>query len=258
MVKRVVMAIALAAFAAGCARVERPAEGQATIRAYIVHHAVPAFKSLISEFERESGIRVQASFACRGGKLVPMTLAGGDGDVFITDSLENVSELKAKGVCRSEPVRLGQVTPVIQVVKGNPKGIKSLADLARPGVKVVLCHEKGCLGRVTDRILAASKLAEKIKPNIVERIRGETATAKAVDGVKADAAIMWSWVIFELGADRYEMIPIPPEVNVVEPLVAVLLTTGKNPEGAEKFVQFLRSEKAKRALARAGLRATDR
>ena len=255
MVKRVVVAVAMAALAAGCARMERP---QGTVRAYIVHHAVPTFKRLISDFERESGIRVEASFACRGGKLVPMTLAGADGDVFITDSLENVSELKAKGVCRSEPVRLGQVTPIIQVVKGNPKGIKSLADLARPGVKVVLCHERGCLGRVTDRILAASKLAEKVKPNVVKRIRGEVATAKAVDGVKADAAIMWSWVIFELGADRYEMIPIPPEVNVVEPLVAVLLTTGENPQGAEKFVQFLRSEKAKRILAGAGLRAKDR
>jgi hypothetical protein len=31
-------------------------------------------------------------------------------------------------------------------MEGNPERITSLADVARPGVRVVLCFPKGCLG----------------------------------------------------------------------------------------------------------------
>jgi len=256
--KQSLVVAALAALAAGCGWVgPRPPLGRGTVRAYIVHHGEPTFKQLIADFQRRTGIRVQASFACRGTNLVSMAVQGGDGDVFITDSNANVRQLQEKGLGRSDPIPLGQVTPVLQVVKGNPKKIRSLDDLARPGVRVVLCHQGGCLGRVADRILAKNKLAGRVAPNIVRRAHGEVATAKAVDGVNADVAIMWSWVLLELGADRYEMVPIPAERNVADPIVAVLLKTGENPRGAERFVAFLRSGAARKALAEAGLRAKD-
>ncbi len=129
----------------------------------------------------------------------------------------------------------------------------ALADLARPGVRIVLCFSKGCLGRVSDKILANAGVAEKVAPNIVKRIPGEEAVAKAVDGVNADVAIMWSWVLPIIGEDRYQAVPIPPEVNVIDPVVAVPLKTGTNVAGAEKFVAFLRTGKAQKLLAAARL-----
>jgi len=244
--------VAMALLAAGCARWQAAGE-RPVLRAYVVHHGEPTWDQLFADFERETGIHVKRSYACRGTNLVDLAAKGGDGDLFITDSAANVAELADKGLSAGAPVRLGEITPILQVMKGNPKNIASLADLARPGVRIVLCFPRGCLGRVSDKILANGGLTEKAAPNIVKRVPGEEAVAKAVDGVNADVAIMWSWVLPIVGQERYDAVAIPPEVNVVDPMVAVLLKTGKNRAGAEKLVAFLQTDKAHTILADAKL-----
>ena len=248
--------VAMVLVAAGCAP-WRAAGDRPVVRAYVVHHGKPTWDRLFADFERETGMHVEPSYACRGANLVGLAAKGGDGDLFITDSAANVAELAEKGLGSGPPVRLGEITPVLQVMKGNPKGIASLADLARPGVRIVLCFPRGCLGRVSDKILANSRLTEKAAPNIVKRLPGEEAVAKAVDGKSADVAIMWSWVFPILGQGRYETIPIPAEVNVVDPVVAVLLKPGKNRAGATRLVAYLQTDSARKILAEAKL-ANDR
>ena len=243
---------AMALLAAGCARWPGTDTGP-MLRAYIVHHGEPTWNQLLADFERETGIHVECSYACRGANLVDLAVKGKDGDLFITDSAANVAELTEKGLSAAQPARLGEITPILQVMKGNPKKIASLADLARPGVRIVLCFPRGCLGRVSDKILANGGLTEKAAPNIVKRIPGEEAVAKAVDGVNADVAIMWSWVLPLVGPERYDAVAIAPEANVVDPVVAVLLKTGRNRAGAEKLVAFLQTEKAQKTLADAKL-----
>ncbi len=241
--------VAMALLAAGCAR-WRVADEKPVLRAYIVHHGEPTFRKLIAQFERAHGIRVEPRIACRGG-LFMVVSNDKEADLCITSGQENIEAFGKAGLCKSPPVRLGEITPVIHVLKGNPKGIRSLADLARPGVRVTLCA--GCVGRVADRILENAKLAEKVRPNVVERIRGDLPTALSVDGVKSDATIVWSWTTLEAGLGRYEMVPIPDEANVIDPLGGVVLETGRNKEGARKFLDFLQSDGAKKLLAEAGL-----
>ncbi len=244
--------VAMAILAAGCAR-GQGTDARPVLRAYVVHHGEPTWNQLFADFERETGIHVECSYACRGVNLVDMAVKGKDGDLFITDSAENVAALAEKKLSAVEPVRLGEITPILQVMRGNPKRIASLADLARPGLRIVLCFPRGCLGRVSDRILANAGLTEKAASNIVKRIPGEETVARAVDGVNADVAIMWSWVLPIVGQERYDVVAIPPEVNVVDPMVAVLLKTGKNRAGAEALVAFLQSGKARKILTHAKL-----
>lgn len=227
------------------------AEGDVTIRAYLVHHAEPAFTKLAEEFQKDTGIRVEVAFECRGRMLKFLT-SKGDGDLCTISGREHYEKLVKEGLTVGEPVTIGEVVPIIEVLKGNPKNIRSLADLGREGVRVVLCA--GCVGTVADKILANAGLTEKVKPNICEeRIRGDRAVAKAVDGVKADATICWSWTTIEVGLDKYDMIAIPDGVNVIEPVFASLLKGGKNRAAAEKFLAFLQSDRAKAVLAEAGL-----
>ncbi|NQT86216.1 substrate-binding domain-containing protein, partial [bacterium] len=56
---------------------------------------------------------------------------------------------------------------VIVVAKGNPKGIRALKDLARPGLLVGLANEKqSALGALTARLLKATGLYDSVKPNV--------------------------------------------------------------------------------------------
>lgn len=253
MSNRALIAIAALATVLGCTPGPSSGESKDVVRAYGVHHGEPAFRKLFEAFEQKTGTRVKPTFACRGHNLVDLAVEGGDGDICITDSAANVAELKEKGLSRAPAMRFGEITPVLLVQKGNPKGITSLKDLAKPGVRVALCFSRGCLGRVSDKILAKAELTDRVAPNIVKRVRGEMATAKAVDGTTADVAIMWSWVLPILGSEQYDTIPIPQDVNVIDPVVAVLLTTGKNRADAEALVDFLQTDAAQEILAEAKL-----
>ena len=227
------------------------AETQGSIRAYLVHHGEPAFQKLAQEFEKDTGIHVDVAFECRSGMLKLITTQG-DGDVCTVSGQENVDQIEKAGLAVGPGVRIGEVIPVIEVLKGNPKGIRSLADLARPGVRVVLCARRGCMGKVADQILAKAHLSEKVEPNVT-RFLGEKTTAKAVDGEKTDACVVWSWTTLEVGPDKYDMVPIPDEHNVIEPVCAFVLKSAKNRAGAEKFTAFLQSDRAKAVLAEVGV-----
>jgi molybdate transport system substrate-binding protein len=59
--------------------------------------------------------------------------------------------------------------PVIGVPKDNPAGIKTLEDLAKPGVKVILGDEKAnAVGAAAQRIIEKSGLS-KINENVVAK-----------------------------------------------------------------------------------------
>jgi molybdate transport system substrate-binding protein len=56
---------------------------------------------------------------------------------------------------------------VIVVQKGNPKGIKTLADLTAEGLAVGVANPKqSALGALTQRMLEASNLYEKVEKNV--------------------------------------------------------------------------------------------
>lgn len=227
-----------------------------TIRAYIVHHAEGAFKTLNRAFERQTGIHVDAAYACRRN-MYHIVSKNRDGDIYVTSAPANLEKAKKDGLASEPIIAIGELLPVIEVIKGNPKGIKTLADLAKPGVRVVLGGERACMGRVAARILAKNRLTDTIAPNVVARVRGEQNIAKAVDGKAADATIVWLSTVRDIGSRTVETLAIPPEHNVIEPISTVLLDTGKNKEAARKFALFLQGGKARKILREAGLLRTN-
>jgi len=228
-------------------------ERRPVVRAYIVHHAAGVFKKLVPEFERETGIRVDATYACRRN-MYQILSTNRDGDLYVTSSPANLEKAKQDGLTVGPVVTVGELVPVIEVARGNPKRIMGLADLAKPGVRLCLGSEKACMGRVTDKILAKNNLAEKIAPNILSRIKGEVNIAKSVDGEKVDATIVWLSTIYDVGDPLTGAVPIPAEQNVIDPIGAVVLNTGKHAAGAQRLLGFIGSPKAQKILAEGGLK----
>jgi len=65
-----------------------------------------------------------------------------------------------------EAVMLSDTDVVIAVKKGNPKNVQTLADLARPGLKVGLAnYEQSSLGFITKRILDHAGLFKSVNAN---------------------------------------------------------------------------------------------
>src|SRR5262249_37405197 len=60
-------------------------------------------------------------------------------DVYASANMRTMKAVTDAGNAGGNPVIFARNQPVIVVPKGNPKGIRGLADLARAGVKVALC-----------------------------------------------------------------------------------------------------------------------
>ena len=256
------VALVVTAMVAGGCRWPWRRQPRNTIRVYAVHHVEHTVSKLASEFERETGIHVEATYACRGsrGVLRPpgkprvhkLVMRNWDGDIYITSRRADLEWARTDGVASSEIIAIGELVPVIEVMKGNPKNIRSLADLGKKGVRVSFAI--GCVGAVTEKILAKNGLTDKIAPNVVVRVRHERPAARSVDGEKADATITWLSTVREVGPEKYDAIPIPADKSLIEPVVALVLDTGKNKAGAERFAEFLLSAKAQKLLAEGGLK----
>jgi ABC-type molybdate transport system substrate-binding protein len=123
-----------------------------------------AIEPTIREFEAREGCTVRAVYnGC--GILVAGMKAGEKPDVYFAcdaSFLDMVKERFPDG----RDVALNRL--VILVKKGNPHGIRGLADLGKPGLKVGVGNEKQCaLGALTSEALRQSKSLEAVRKNVV-------------------------------------------------------------------------------------------
>lgn len=132
--------------------------------------------------------------------------------------------------------------PCIIVKDDNPKGITSLEDLSKPGVKVALGNKDRCaIGRVSKEILEREGLYDIIRENNLEV---ETATVNELlvyipTGV-VDAAIVWKETLVD--DDKIEVIEIDPAKNIIETIPASVTRCTENLDTAKEFLNFITSE----------------
>jgi molybdenum ABC transporter molybdate-binding protein len=124
----------------------------------------PAIEETITKFEEREGVRVTRVYnGC--GILVAQMKAGQVPDAYFacdSEFMKQVRDLFPK----SDIVSQNQL--VILVKKGNPLGVRSLKDLAKPGLRVGIGHEKQCaMGWLTQRTFDESGLKSEVMENVV-------------------------------------------------------------------------------------------
>ena len=251
--KRWATAGALALLALGLAACRPFGPRRETVRAYVVHLAQAPFQKLADDFERETGIRVEPVYACRRS-LHATAIGNRDGDLYVNSNVKTIGEVRKAGITAAAPTTIGHLIPAIVVMKGNPRQIAAVADLAKPGVRICLGDPKGCMGAVGDEILKKAGVGDKAAANVVLRAAGEFDIARSVDGTSIDAAIVWGSVVLEIQRTDVEILPIPGELNILEPVEMLVLDTGRNRAGAARLAAFLHGPKAQQVLAEARLR----
>ncbi|HXX94609.1 MAG TPA: substrate-binding domain-containing protein, partial [Planctomycetota bacterium] len=127
----------------------------------------PAIEPTIQAFERREGCQVTRVYdGC--GILVGQMRTGVRPDLYFACDRSFMAEVKDRFPAPQD-VSMNQL--VILVKKGNPSGIRSLKDLARPGLRVGIGNEKQCaLGVLTQETLVQTKLRDPVEKNIVTRV----------------------------------------------------------------------------------------
>lgn len=184
-----------------------PASAQKQLLCYVGGTMRPAMEKLAAAYEKSTGVKVLLDFGESGQQLIKLRETG-TGDLLVVHDpyLGATGRMKMLDTAWN----VSRLVATIVVPKGNPKGIRSFTDLARPGVKVVLTDpEYSTLGHIMPILARRAGLSDKLFANVVTRTKSSGEAANAVGLGTADAAIVWDAVAY-LRADKLDAIPIQP------------------------------------------------
>jgi molybdate transport system substrate-binding protein len=147
-----------------------------------------------------------------------------------------MARLSEERALTGEPVTFAQNRLQIVVAKGNPKRIAGLADLARPGLVVVLCGETVPAGRY------AFQAFEKagVTPPTGSRELDVKAVVSKVQLGEADAGVVYVTDVRAAG-DKVEGVGLAAAHYVVAEYPIATLAGSQHREQARAFIEFVRS-----------------
>lgn len=201
-----------------------------------------------SSFTNETGIPVVFNFQGSGTLLTQMDITH-KGDVFVSGGTEGYKTAQAKNLV-GEPQYLAYHVPMIAVQKGNPKNITSIEDFAKSGLKIGLGDVKGtAIGSTGDKLFKNLGIAEDVDKNVVVRTSTINELVTAMNAGSIDAALLTK---DQINAKTMDSIALK-DVNAYVLIVAVGTTTfSKQPENAQKFVDYTASDAGKAVFKKYG------
>jgi molybdenum ABC transporter molybdate-binding protein len=202
-------------------------------------------------FEREVDISLELSYRGSGTLLNNLQVAK-HGDIYLAADTTYIEIAREKGLL-DEIIPLAKFRPVIAVRKGNPKNIKSVADLLRDDVTFAVANpDAASIGKVTKKVLEktgqweAVWRAKKVATGTVNDI------AAAIVIKSIDAGIVWDAIVRQ-DADHLDMINTPEFDAVEMEITAGVLKTCKHPAAALKYLRYLQApKKGQREFGRFG------
>ncbi|HHT9120375.1 MAG TPA: molybdate ABC transporter substrate-binding protein [Candidatus Hypogeohydataceae bacterium YC41] len=209
----------------------------------------PATEEAASEFEKETGIKVELAFGGSGYVLSQMILSQ-RGDIYFPGSSDFMEIAKKKGAVLPETEKkVVYLVPAINVQKGNPKDIQTLRDLTRPGLRVAIANPEGvCIGAYAVEIIEKRFTPEEkaaFKRNLVNYTESCEKTAAVISLKAVDAVIGWR-VFEDWNPERIQTIPISAsEIIRIGYIPIAISKYTKDKANAQRFIDFVLSEKGR-------------
>jgi len=174
--------------------------------------------------------------------LAAQITQGAPADVFASANMTLPNQLFAKGLC-SRPVVFTRNTLVVVVPRSNTKNIRSVYDLTKAGVKLVVAGPGVPVGSYTLQILRNMNLSVGVTKNVVSQETDVREVLAKVALGEADAGFVYS-TDAKTVSDKVTVIRVPAWAQPkVQYGICVVSRTG-NKADAQAFVN--------RALSKAG------
>ena len=250
----------LLAVLSGCAAAGGPAAGTSsgadagssakpagTITVFAAASLKATFTELARTFETENpGTTVTLSFA-GSSDLASQINQGAPADVFASADTANMKKMQDAGLADGTPRNFATNTLAIAVPPGNPAGISALKDLARPGVKLVVCARQVPCGAAAAKVAGAAgiALAPVSEENAVTDVLGKVTSGEA------DAGLVYGTDVKAAGA-KVDGIEFPESQGAVNTYPIAGVASGRNTATAQAFIGLVTGAEGQKILAAAG------
>ena len=222
-------------------------EEETTLTVYAAASLTAAFEEVAAEFEKEhDGVTVELSF---GGSsdLVTQIQEGAPADVFASADTANMDELVADDLTGAEPEPFATNTLEIAVPPGNPAGIQTFADLAEPGLALVICATEVPCGAAAQ---AVAEVAGVTLDPVSEEQSVTDVLGKITSG-EGDAGLVYVTDVAAAG-DDVQGITFPESGDVVNTYPIAPVADSDEPGLAADFIELVLDETGQGILADRG------
>ena len=241
--RRALFLLALALLIAGCGG---GGSDEPTLTVFGASSLTEALERYGGSFE---GAAVRSSFA-GSDQLAAQIQQGAKGDVFASADTEYPAQLHREGLAE-KPVVFARNRLVVVAPRGGR--VRSLADLSRPGTKIVIGDPSVPVGAYTREVLQRLPAAEQAA--ILENVRSEepevsSVLAKVTSGA-ADAGFVYV-TDAKTVAGQVRTVAVPPNLQPDVAYAAAVLSGSGEPELARRYLDGLLHGRGAEDLREAG------
>lgn len=221
------------------------------IDVYAASSLTGVLPELAADYERQHpGVDVALNFS-GSADLAVQIAEGAPADVFVAADEETMERAVASGRSAGEPSVLATNHLTIAVAEGNPRGVRSLADLQREELLTVVCAEQVPCGRAAG--VVAERAGVSLRP--VSEENSVTDVVGKLRSGQADAGLVY---VTDVAAheDVLDGVPVPQAPAAANRYTVVGIEGGQR-ERAAQFVEFLTGAAGREHLAGAGFGLPD-
>ncbi len=213
----------------------------------------PPMREIADLYERETGVTVQLLYGSGGGLLAQIALTR-KGDIYLPGSPDYIVKARKKHLIFPESTkRVCYLIPAIITPKGNPRGIKTLQDLGKSGIKIAIGNpDTVCMGSYAIELLEKNNLLNQVMKNVAVYGGSCSKTANLAALNKVDAIIGWR-VLHFWNPETMQYIPIEKKSLTRISYVPISIPIyARDRKEAQKFIDFVVSEKGKNIYRKHG------
>lgn len=233
---------------AGCTTTSDTA-GETTLTVFTAASLTGAFTDIGKAYEAENE-NVKVEFVFDGSQTLRTQVEqGANADIFVSASTKHMQALQDGGFMDNSTVApfLGNSLALIVPIE-NTAGITGVADLNKPGTKLVIGTKDVPFGDYTrqmlDKMAADPSYGPTYKDAVMQNvISEETAVSSVVPKLalgEADAAIVYKSDVSKDDLAKVIRIDVPAEYNIVATYPLGILAESPSKTEAESFIAFVR------------------
>lgn len=235
----------------------RPA-ADVTLNVFAAASLTSVFTDIAKRFQAaNSGISIHLNFA-GSQQLLAQLQQGAPADVFASAAQTQMTQAQSAGLIAGSPAIFARNRLTAIVPTSNSGHVYNLADLGRPGLKVVLGvptvpigqYARVALGRMSSDAAFGTDFSARVLKNVVSNeLNVKDVVTKVALGA-ADAGIVY--VTDATGVNGIATIDIPDPFNVLASYPIAVTKKSANAAQARAFMQFVLGSTGVASLQHAG------
>jgi molybdate transport system substrate-binding protein len=225
-----------------------------TLTVFAAASLTGAFGEIGKSFEAANpGVMVKFNF---GGSQTLRTQIeqGAQADVFASANSKEMDALVADNLVGADTAQIFLTNQLVVIMPAsNPAGLKTLNDLSKPGLKVVLAAKEVPVGNYSLQMLDkldAAGFKDKVLANVVSYENDVKQVVAKIELGEADAGVVY--LSDTVAAPELQKIEIAAENNVVAKYPIATLSQSQNVDLARALITYVLSAEGQAILQKWG------